>query len=41
MKKFNQINFESMYINDSIADSKIGKFTDSYEFWKNNIKKEY
>ena len=38
-KEFNQINFESMYINDSIADSKIGKFTDSYEFWKNNIKK--
>ena len=38
-KEFNQINFESMYINDSIADSKIGKFTNSYEFWEKSIKK--
>ena len=38
-KEFNQINFESMYINDSIADSKLGKFTNSYEFWKKNIEK--
>lgn len=38
-KEFNQIDFESMYINDSIADSKLGMFTNSYEYWKNNIKK--
>ena len=29
-KELNQIDFESMYINDSIADSKIGIFTNSY-----------
>ena len=38
-KELNQIDFESMYINDSIADSKIGIFTNSYEYWKNNIEK--
>lgn len=38
-KEFNQIDYESMYINDSIADSKIGIFTNTYEYWKNNIKK--
>ena len=38
-KEFNQIDFKSMYINDSIADSKIGIFTDTYSFWKDNIKK--
>ena len=38
-KEFNQIDFKSMYINDSIADSKLGIFTDSYSFWKENIKK--
>ena len=38
-KEFNQIDFQSMYINDSIADSKVGRFTNSYEFWKNNIEK--
>lgn len=38
-KEFNQINFELMYINDSIADSKLGKFTNSYKFWKKNIEK--
>ncbi|MDD2886712.1 MAG: LptF/LptG family permease [Aliarcobacter sp.] len=37
-KEFNQIDFKSMYINDSIADSKLGIFTDSYSFWKENIK---
>lgn len=37
-KEFNQIDFKSMYINDSIADSKIGIFTDSYSYWKDNIK---
>ncbi|MDD2894878.1 MAG: LptF/LptG family permease [Aliarcobacter sp.] len=37
-KEFNQIDFKSMYINDSIADSKLGVFTDSYSFWKENIK---
>ena len=38
-KEFDQINFKSMYINDSIADSKMVIFTDSYEYWKNNIAK--
>jgi lipopolysaccharide export system permease protein len=38
-KEFNQIDFESMYINDSIADSKIGIFTDTYSYWKKNIEK--
>lgn len=38
-KEFNQIDFKSMYINDSISDSKIGVFTDSYSYWKNNIEK--
>ena len=28
-----------MYINDSIADSKIVIFTDSYNYWKENIAK--
>jgi lipopolysaccharide export system permease protein len=37
-KEFNQIEFKSMYINDSIADSKLEIFTDSFSFWKNNIK---
>jgi lipopolysaccharide export system permease protein len=37
-KEFNQIDFKSMYINDSIADSKIGIFTNTYNYWKNNIK---
>jgi lipopolysaccharide export system permease protein len=38
-KELNQIDYESMYINDSIADSKIGVFTDTYTYWKNNIQK--
>ena len=38
-KEFDQINFKSMYINDSIADNKMVIFTDSYEYWKNNITK--
>ena len=38
-KEFDQINFKSMYINDSIADNKMVIFTDSYEYWKNNIAK--
>lgn len=37
-KELNQIDFESMYINDSIADSKIGVFTDTYSYWQDNIK---
>lgn len=37
-KEFNQIEFKSMYINDSIADSKLEIFTDSFSFWENNIK---
>ena len=38
-KELNQIDYESMYINDSIADSKIGVFTDTYSYWKHNIQK--
>lgn len=38
-KEFDQINFKSMYINDSIADAKISIFTNSFEYWKNSISK--
>jgi lipopolysaccharide export system permease protein len=38
-QELNQIDYESMYINDSIADSKIGVFTDTYAYWKQNIEK--
>lgn len=34
----NQINFKSMHINDTIAESDINHFTTSYEFWKKNLK---
>ncbi len=34
-----QIDFKSMYINDSIAGDDIGEFTTSYEFWKMKIQK--
>jgi lipopolysaccharide export system permease protein len=37
--EFNQIDFKSMYINDSIADTKTVVFTNSYEYWKDNIDK--
>ena len=33
-KELNQIDFKSMYINDSIADSKLEVFTDTYSYWK-------
>ncbi len=36
-KEFDQIDFKSMYINESISNSKINNFTNSYDFWKNNI----
>lgn len=36
-KEFDQIDFKSMYINNAIADSKVGIFTDSYNYWKSNI----
>ena len=35
----NQIDFESMHINDSIAGSTVGIFTNTYDYWKNNISK--
>lgn len=38
-KEINQINFESMHINDSIADSRMGIFTTTYNFWKDKIKR--
>lgn len=36
-KEVDQIDFKSMYINDSIADGKVDIFTNSYEYWKKNI----
>ena len=36
-EEFNQIDFKSMYINDSIADGKMENFENSYLFWKNKI----
>jgi len=35
----NQINFESMYINDSITDSNFGVFTTTYAYWKDRLKR--
>ena len=35
----NQINFVSMYINDSIAGSKLGIFTTTYDYWKDRLKR--
>jgi lipopolysaccharide export system permease protein len=37
-KEFDQIDFKSMYINESISDTQVNNFTNSYEYWKNNIK---
>jgi lipopolysaccharide export system permease protein len=36
-KEFDQIDFKSMYINESLSNNKINNFTNSYDFWKNNI----
>ncbi|MFK2823907.1 LptF/LptG family permease [Arcobacter sp. YIC-80] len=38
-KEINQVNFESMLINDSIANSRMGQFTTTYNYWKVKIKK--
>lgn len=35
--EINQIDFKSMHINDSIADSRMGVFTDTYNYWKDRI----
>ncbi|MAD42858.1 MAG: permease [Arcobacter sp.] len=35
----NQINFESMYINDSITDSNFGVFTTTYAYWKDRLQR--
>lgn len=37
-EEFNQIDYEAMYINDSIASDKATTFTTTYDYWKNNIK---
>ncbi|MFX4231137.1 LptF/LptG family permease [Aliarcobacter butzleri] len=37
-EEFNQINYEAMYINDSISTAKTTVFTTTYDYWKNNIK---
>ena len=39
-KEFNQIDFKSMYINDSVSDTKVGVFINSYEYWKKSIRKK-
>lgn len=38
-KEFSQIDYERLYINDSIADVKAEIFTNTYDFWQNNFKK--
>ena len=37
-EEFNQINYEAMYINDSISAAKTTVFTTTYDYWKDNIK---
>lgn len=37
-EEFNQINYEAMYINDSISAAKTTIFTTTYDYWKDNIK---
>ncbi|EFU69713.1 conserved hypothetical protein [Aliarcobacter butzleri JV22] len=37
-EEFNQINYEAMYINDSISSAKTTVFTTTYDYWKDNIK---
>jgi lipopolysaccharide export system permease protein len=39
-KELNQIDYEKMYINDSVADKKVSIFTTTYEYWKDNLKKK-
>ena len=36
--ELNQVNFKTMHINDSIANSKNHQFSTSYEYWLENIK---
>ncbi|QEP35491.1 LptF/LptG family permease [Malaciobacter pacificus] len=38
-EELNQVNFESMHINDSIADSKLENFSTVYDYWKLQIKR--
>lgn len=37
-KELNEIEYESMYINDSVAVSKMEDFTTSYTFWEKKLK---
>ncbi len=37
--ELNQVDFKSMHINDSIANSKLGKFTTTYNYWKERLVK--
>lgn len=37
-KEFNQIDYEKMYINESIENSSYEDFSTSYSFWKKNLK---
>lgn len=36
----NQVDFKSMQINDTIAGSKLGIFTTTYDYWKDRIKRK-
>lgn len=40
-KDFNQIDYENLYINDTMADSKLEDFTTTYDFWIENFKKDH
>lgn len=38
-EELNQINYKNMDINDSIANSRVSNFTNSYEYWETRVKK--
>ena len=40
-EELNQIDFDSMLINDSIANSEVERFTTSFDYWKYRIKKSF
>ncbi len=39
-KEFSEIDYERLYINDSLNDVKAEDFTNTYSFWKENFKKD-
>ncbi|OQR41567.1 hypothetical protein AS859_04945 [Aliarcobacter cryaerophilus] len=38
-KELNQIDYKEMYINDSVSNVDVVNFDTSYNFWKDNLKK--